>query len=59
MFKLLFFRGKDRVDLERFVAVRAGRLDYAYVRRWIADMMGDDDERVQLWDELVRRFGAG
>ncbi len=59
VFELLFFRGKDRVDLERFVAARAGRLDHAYVRRWIAGMMGDDDERVELWDSLVRRFGSG
>jgi hypothetical protein len=57
VFKLLFFRGKDRVDLERFVAVRAGRLDHAYVRRWMVDMMGDDDDRVRLWDDLVGRFG--
>lgn len=59
VFKLLFFRGKDRVDLERFVAVTAGRLDTAYVRRWICGMMGEDDERVQLWDDLTRRFGGG
>lgn len=59
VFKLFFFRGKDRVDLERFVAVRAEKLDHAYVRRWIADMMGEDDERVQLWDQMVERFGSG
>lgn len=57
VFKLLFFRGKDRVDLERFVAVRKGRMDHAYVREWIAEMMGEDDPRVELWDDLVTRFG--
>lgn len=57
VFKLLFFRGKDLVDLERLVAVRDD-LDHAYVRRWIADMMGADDERVRRWDALVARFGA-
>ena len=51
-------RGKDRVDLERFVAARAGRLDHAYIRRWMVDMMGDD-ERVIAWDNLVERFGNG
>jgi hypothetical protein len=59
VFKLLFFRGKDRVDLERFVAVTARRLDRGYVRRWIAEMMGENDERVALWDDLERRFGHG
>lgn len=56
IFKLLFFRGKDMVDLERLVAVRS-ELDTAYVRRWIVDMMGEDDERTRRWDEIVKRFG--
>ena len=55
MFKLLFFRGKDLVDLERLVAVHQG-LDCAYVRRWIVDMMGADDDRVHRWDAIVQRF---
>lgn len=57
VFKLLFFRGKDMVDLERLVAVRGERLDRAYVRRWIVEMMGEDDPRVRRWDEIVARFG--
>lgn len=56
VFKLLFFRGKDIVDLERLVAVRPD-LDRGWIRAHIAEMMGDD-ERVQKWDELVARFGA-
>jgi hypothetical protein len=58
LFKLLFFRSKDLVDLERLVAVRS-ELDKAYVRRWIVDMMGEDDERTRKWDEIVTRFGRG
>lgn len=58
VFKLLFFRGKDRVDLERLVAVSGARLDHAYVRRWIVEMMGEDDERVQRWDAIVARFAS-
>jgi hypothetical protein len=57
VFKLLFFRGKDVVDLERLVAVRA-ELDRDYVRRWIVEMMGDSDERVARWDAIVARFAA-
>lgn len=58
VFKLLFFRGKDIVDLERLLAVQRARLDHAYVRRWIVDMLGGSDERVSRWDQLVREFGS-
>jgi len=57
VFKLLFFRGKDLVDLERLVAVRS-ELDAAYVRRWIVDMMGEGDARTRRWDEITKRFGS-
>lgn len=52
VFKLLFFRGKDLVDLERLVAT-CRTLDIARVRFHIVEMMGADDERVARWDELV------
>jgi hypothetical protein len=57
VFKLLFFRGKDLVDLERLVAVRP-ELDRDYVRRWIVEMMGEDDERTRRWDEISTRFAV-
>jgi len=57
VFKLLFFRGKDLVDLERLVAVRP-ELDTLWVRDAVVGMMGEDDERTQRWDAIVRRFGA-
>lgn len=52
VFKLLFFRGKDLVDLERLVAVRT-ELDTGWVRARIREMMGEDDERVRTWDRIV------
>lgn len=58
VFKLLFFRPKDIVDLQRLVAV-SDALDHGYVRRWMVDMMGDDDPRVRAWDDLVARFARG
>lgn len=54
VFKLLFFRGKDIVDLERLVAVQGTELDAAYIRAQIAAMLGEDDERVAAWDRLWR-----
>lgn len=56
IFKLLFFRIKDRGDLERLVAVRGADLDHDYIRCWMVEMMGEDDERVQTWDDIVSRF---
>jgi hypothetical protein len=55
LFKLLFFRGKDLVDVEKLVAVQGPDLDRDYIRRWLVDMMGDDDERTRAWDEIAAR----
>jgi hypothetical protein len=56
VFKLLFFRGKDVIDLERLVATMGKQLDVAYVRKWIVEMMGDDDERTLKWDAIVATY---
>jgi hypothetical protein len=53
VFKLLFFRPKDLVDLQRLLAVQGPALDTAYIRRHLVEMMGEDDERTRRWDELV------
>lgn len=58
VFKLLFFRPKDIVDLQRLLAVQGKRLDAAYVRKHLAAMMGEDDDRVAKWDELVAAQGT-
>jgi hypothetical protein len=53
IFKLLFFRPKDLADLERLSAVQGSDLDRAYIRRWIVEMMGEDDQRVGAWDRIA------
>lgn len=58
VFKLLFFRSKDLVDIEKLVAVQGSDLDTAYVRRWMVDMMGEDDARIHEWDRIVARYGS-
>lgn len=57
VFKLLFFRNKDLADLEQLV-MASKTLNRAAVRAKIAELMGDDDERVRSWDEIVARYGA-
>lgn len=58
VFKLLFFRGKDLVDLERLLAVMGPQIDIAYVRHHIADMMGETDERTHAWDRLTAQWAS-
>lgn len=53
VFKLLFFRGKDVVDIERILALQRGRLDRSYIRRWLVDCVGEDDVRVKRLDEML------
>jgi hypothetical protein len=55
-FKMMFFRGKDLVDLARLISSSGKRLDAPYVRRWLVETMGEDDERVRKWDELCATF---
>ncbi len=55
-FKMMFFRGKDLVDLERLISSMGRRLDAPYVRRWLVETMGEGDERVLKWDELCATF---
>ncbi|MDX2011585.1 MAG: hypothetical protein SFW67_15400 [Myxococcaceae bacterium] len=55
-FKMMFFRGKDLVDLERLLSGGGASFDAAWVRRWLVDTVGDDDPRIQRWDDLCARF---
>jgi hypothetical protein len=52
VFKLLFFRPKDRLDLEKLLAVQGPRLDRGYIRAQLVAMLGEDDERITFWDSL-------
>ena len=52
VFKLLFFRSKDLVDLERLLAVSGTTIDLAWVRARLVELMGADDARVAAWDRL-------
>jgi hypothetical protein len=55
-FKMMFFRGKDLVDLERLIGSQGKKLNAPYVRDWLVATMGEDDERVRKWDELCATF---
>ena len=55
LFKLLYYRPKDLMDLERLVLFMEQRLDTEYVRRWLLEMVGEDDHRLKTWDDFVER----
>lgn len=54
VFKMLFFRPKDLIDVERMLAVQGERFDRAFVRAALVEML-DEDARIETWDELCRR----
>jgi hypothetical protein len=58
-FKMLFFRGKDVLDVERLLAVRGPDFDRDYVRGWLVDIVDDDDVRVAKWDAMCAEIPAG
>ena len=53
VFKLLFFRPKDLVDIEKLLAIRGARFDKGYVRDQLAQILGEDDARIREWDRLT------
>jgi hypothetical protein len=55
VFKMLFFRAKDVVDLARLLEVHRPELDTEFVRGWLIDMVGRSDPRIAKWDEMTQR----
>jgi hypothetical protein len=53
VFKMLFYRPKDLADVGRLLEVQGVRFDRAFVRRWLVEMLGEQDERIRHWDTLV------
>lgn len=50
--KALFDRPKDWLDIDAVVQTRGQSLDYAYVRRWLAEFISVDDQRFTRLREL-------
>lgn len=53
VFKALFDRTKDWADIEAMVDEGADSLDLADAIRWVASIVGDDDQRVQKLRNLT------
>lgn len=59
IFKMLFFRGKDLVDVERLLGLMGQQLDCTYVRDNLVELVGEDDFRTKKWDEFVAQLIPG
>jgi hypothetical protein len=53
--KLIFGRPKDVADLESLIALRT-EMDLGYVRSWLVQMVPAGDRRIDVLDDLERRF---
>lgn len=58
IFKMLFFRGKDLVDVERLIGLMKSSLDLKYVREALIEVVGEDDYRTRKWDELTAELAS-
>lgn len=54
VFKMLFFRPKDLLDVERMLRVRGASFDRSLVRATLVEIL-ERDERIEKWDELCAR----
>lgn len=56
--KVMFDRGKDWLDVEQVLYTRGAAFDTAYVHRWLGEMLGVGNERVQRFDDLAATAAA-
>lgn len=59
IFKVLFYRAKDLVDLDRLFAARLDDLDLAYVERWLRALLGDDPRVAEIRARHERILARG
>ena len=53
VFKMLFFRTKDVLDVERLLGFLGSEFDTAYARVSLVEIVGEEDDRIARWDRLV------
>jgi hypothetical protein len=53
VFKMMFFRPKDLVDVQQMLRIQGSNFDRQWVRDQLLDLFGSRDPRTTCWDELV------
>jgi len=56
--KLMFFRRKDLADVEGLLRELGPALDRAYIRRTLVELVGAEDVRLKVFDEIGRDVGS-
>ena len=51
--KIAFNREKDWLDLQEMAAIQRERLDMAYIRHWLAEILGTEDARISRFEALI------
>lgn len=57
--KAVFDRRKDWLDIEQMLVVTAGELDVSGARSWLVRIVGNDDGRLEKFDDRVRELLGG
>lgn len=55
IFKVLFDRPKDWIDITGIAAGRRSLLDRDHVRRWLSELLSSEDERLARLEEILER----
>ncbi len=58
VFKMMFFREQDLLDIEQILKVQGAKFDRAWVREQVAEIFGSLDLRIKRWDELTSEIPA-
>jgi len=53
VFKMMFFRPQDIVDLREILRIQGPAFDRSWVRDQLLDIVGQRDPRIAQWDELI------
>jgi hypothetical protein len=57
VFKMMFFRRKDVVDVERLLRDGGAGFDREWVRAQLVEIFGARDPRIPAWDDLIAEVG--
>lgn len=58
VFKMMFFRRKDLVDVESILRNQGPALDRAWIEQALLDLYGQRDPRINQWRELAAEAGG-
>ncbi|MCG8587274.1 MAG: nucleotidyl transferase AbiEii/AbiGii toxin family protein [Pirellulales bacterium] len=58
VFKMMFFRMKDVVDVKQILRTQGDRLERQWVRDQLVDIFGRRDPRISQWDEVDEEVSA-